>query len=704
VVIGGNLLAAPKDVSKAFGENLSMISRGNVQSARFAHCKRLAERRPLSFTGGENENYNAQLTITEYRSALSTCGNTAAGPDGVHYSMLKNVTDATSDYILDLFNRIWHEKVFPTSWKLAIVLPFKKQNKDGKDINNYRPISLTSCACKLMEKVVNNRLVWYLEAHSLLAPEQYGFRKFKSTTDVLVRLETYIREAFANKKHVYAIFFDMEKAYDITWRRGILQSLHNTGLRGRLPEFVRNFLQDRKIVVRIAGTLSDEFPQFEGVPQGSVISATLFALAINGLPSILPAYVSSTLYVDDFAIFSTSNSLTVLQRRMQVALNNTNRWIEEHGFKVSIPKTKLIHFTRRRGPFQEPSLTMDNFPLPLVEEVRFLGLTFDRKLTWVAHIKDLKVRCLKTLDLLKCISGQKWGADRLTLLRIYRALVRSKLDYGCQAYASATPSALKMLDVVHHAGIRLATGAFRTSPVESLYVESGEPSLSSRRDKLSLQLYARLQRQPNTLTSIAVNSHSDSLDALYEQSTTLRTPYGYRVRKLILALEIEAMRVLPVTVAEYPPWILPPIECCKGITSHMRSNCHETELHALFAEHQAEHNNTVPIYTDGSKSDGGAGWAAVFPATTVSGKLPIHASVFSAELSAIISALEHIAEQPQAAFTIYSDSLLDSGSSGYLQRAATCTESSQADLRSKSEYASHSNLLLGPCARGSGRQ
>jgi hypothetical protein len=136
----------------------------------------------------------------------------------------------------------------------------------------------------------------------------------------------------------------------------------------------------------------------------------------------------------------------------------------------------------------------------------------------------------------------------------------------------------------------------------------------------------------------------------------------------------------------------------------MRSNCHETELHALFAEHQAEHNNTVPIYTDGSKSDGGAGWAAVFPATTVSGKLPIHASVFSAELSAIISALEHIAEQPQAAFTIYSDSFLDSGSSGYLQRAAPCTESSQADLRSKSEYASHSNLLLGPCTRGSGRQ
>ena len=119
----------------------------------------------------------------------------------------------------------------------------------------------------------------------------------------------------------------------------------------------------------------------------------------------------------------------------------------------------------------------------LLRKLSFLGLLFDKKLSFIPHIKALKAKCLKALDVLKVLSNTKWGGDRSVLLNLYRSLVRSKLDYGSIVYGSARKSYLKGLDIIHHQVLRLALGAFRTSPVESLYAESIEPSLHTRREK-----------------------------------------------------------------------------------------------------------------------------------------------------------------------------------------------------------------------------
>ena len=108
----------------------------------------------------------------------------------------------------------------------------------------------------------------------------------------------------------------------------------------------------------------------------------------------------------------------------------------------------------------------------------------------------MKAKCLKTLDILKVLSNTNLGGDRSVLLNLYRSLVRSKLDYALIVYGSARKSYLKSLDTIHYQGLRLALGAFRTSPVESLYAESNEPSLYTRREKLSLQYTTKLAANP----------------------------------------------------------------------------------------------------------------------------------------------------------------------------------------------------------------
>ena len=99
------------------------------------------------------------------------------------------------------------------------------------------------------------------------------------------------------------------------------------------------------------------------------------------------------------------------------------------------------------------------------------------------------------MAILKVLSHSKWGADRVSMLRLYRALIRSKLDYGCQNYSSANARQLSKLDAVHNEALRISTGAFRSSPINSPYVEASEPSLSDRRDKLIMQRFLRNQDQ-----------------------------------------------------------------------------------------------------------------------------------------------------------------------------------------------------------------
>ena len=126
-----------------------------------------------------------------------------------------------------------------------------------------------------------------------------------------------------------------------------------------------------------------------------------------------------------------------------------------------------MHFCNQRKHFAEPSILLDKTPINVVTEAKFLGVTFDRTLSYSSHVKYLKTNCLKTLDILKVVGHPDWGADQKTLC-LYRALVRSKLDYGSIVYKPASNNVIKKLDPIHHQGLQIALGAFRTSPVTRL--------------------------------------------------------------------------------------------------------------------------------------------------------------------------------------------------------------------------------------------
>ena len=230
--VGDKEITAVADIADTMAESFSEIFSNKHYSSKFQSHKAHAERQTLKFNSHNLETYNTSFSIDELLDALSSSNDSAVGPDDIHYQMLKHLPSEVLNTLLSILNDIWLTGNFPSNWRQSYVVPIAKPGKDTSNPTNNRPIALTSCVCKVMERMVNSRLVWYLERNKIITPTQSGFRKGRSTTDQLVRLESFVREDFIQKQHVTAIFFDLEEAYDTTWKFGILNDPHE------LSEFI----------------------------------------------------------------------------------------------------------------------------------------------------------------------------------------------------------------------------------------------------------------------------------------------------------------------------------------------------------------------------------------------------------------------------------------------------------------------------------
>ncbi|GFY11313.1 RNase H domain-containing protein [Trichonephila clavipes] len=150
----------------------------------------------------------------------------------------------------------------------------------------------------------------------------------------------------------------------------------------------------------------------------------------------------------------------MIERQLQTAVNNIVKWCDSNGHSISASKSCCVHFCRKRGIHPDPEIRIRAVQIPVVPDVRFLGVIFDRRLTFLPHILQLRKRCEKSLNLLKVLSNTTWGSDRTSLLRVYQAIVLSRIDYGCVVYGSACNSTLKKLDPVHHMALRICSGGF----------------------------------------------------------------------------------------------------------------------------------------------------------------------------------------------------------------------------------------------------
>ena len=226
-----------------------------------------------------------------------------------------------------------------------------------------------------------------------------------------------------------------------------------------------------------------------------------------------------------------------------------------------------MHICQKRRFHLDPQLFLDQCPIPVVEEIKFLEVIYDRKLSFVPHLKHIEKKALKALNFFKVIGNTEWGVDQKVMLHLYRSLIRSKLGYECIVYGSACKSYLQMLDSVHNQGVRHFLGAFRTFPVESLYVDAHEPCLSARHAKLSLQYASKIKSLPKHPT------HDRVFDNKYMEL------FGLRIKQFLTASNIEFLDIL-----ETPSYFVLPPRCIKPpnivlVLVYLKKDCTDASVY-----------------------------------------------------------------------------------------------------------------------------
>jgi hypothetical protein len=218
--------------------------------------------------------------------------------------MLKNISFFYVHILTRMINQSLCESALATPWKEAMVKMIPKKDGLLSDPNKYRPISLTSCVGKLVERIISLRLIEYLEKNNILIKQQSGFRRKRGTHDNLLFTQK-ITECLVRGKSCLGIFFNIAKAIEKVWHKGLVFKMINAKIPRYIIYWTQAFLTDRKFAVKVNSTISEPCPILAGVPQGAILSPILFSIYINDIPiNNKKNFSYSLLFADDLSSIS----------------------------------------------------------------------------------------------------------------------------------------------------------------------------------------------------------------------------------------------------------------------------------------------------------------------------------------------------------------------------------------------------------------
>ena len=226
--------------------------------------------------------------------------NKSQGPDNIHPRLLTELADQLTYPLLTIFNISLAEMTVPEAWKEAVITAIHKKGSRAQ-CDNYRPISLTSIVCKLMEKLIRDKIMKYMKDHKLFSNKQYGFLPGRSTVLQLLKLLDEWTDALDQGLAVEAIYMDFKKAFDSVPHRRLLYKMEALGIKDPVLTWTKSFLQHRTQYVRVNGSTSTRHEVTSGIPQGSVLGPILFVLYINDLPNSIASRVM--MFADDTKLY-----------------------------------------------------------------------------------------------------------------------------------------------------------------------------------------------------------------------------------------------------------------------------------------------------------------------------------------------------------------------------------------------------------------
>ena len=407
-------------------------------------------------------------------------------------------------------------KLLPSDWLTANVTPiFKKGARSSP--NNYRPVSLTSVSCKLLEHIFYSQIVTHLDENNFFSAAQHGFLKGRSCETQLLNTSRDFATSLNCKGQTDAIVLDFKKAFDSVPHSRLLSKLSSLNLPPSTVSWIRSFLSGRTQRVTVNGYHSAISPVTSGVPQGSVLGPLLFLIYINDLPRGIQSTVR--LFADDCLIYRDINSPSD-QLILQSDLDRLQEWSNIWLLKFNLDKCNSIRVTNRRNQYIFP-YELQGKTLETVSSFTYLGLLFSNNMSWNTHINNICSKAKRQVHLLR---RNLKGASVHTKKLAYITYVRPIVEYASTVWSPTSKENISRLDSVQRLAVRFIRGNF--SPYASVTEMStglGLDSLQERRQVSDVCMAYKIMHGGICLEA----------DTFFTPSTARRATRGHQQKLLI---------------------------------------------------------------------------------------------------------------------------------------------------------------------------
>ena len=228
-----------------------------------------------------------KITPSDVKTAISKLkNNLSQTPEGIPSAFIKQVQDTLIEPLTKLYNISMEQGRIPSIWKTAIIVPIYKKGVKSNPLN-YRPISLTSVFCRIMERIIHHKIQSYILENNLISNSQHGFIKNRSTLTQQINLMNTLTYNLDNKTTTHVAYLDFTKAFDRVPHKKLIYILENLGLNTLTINWLNDYLTGRTQRTVIEGEYSTRCQITSGVPQGSVLGPLLFVIYIEDLIQLL---------------------------------------------------------------------------------------------------------------------------------------------------------------------------------------------------------------------------------------------------------------------------------------------------------------------------------------------------------------------------------------------------------------------------------
>jgi len=386
----------------------------------------------------------------------------SCGLDRISNRILKSIYPGIINALRIIFNKSLLEGHFPRNMKTALIKPIYK-GKSNREIVNYRPVSLLSVLSKILEKIVNERIVGFFTKHKLFYEGQYGFRQGRSTTDAILDLTGSILESFNKSQYTLGLFLDMSKAFDSINHNTLFRKLEYYGIRGTVLSWVKSYLLKRKIKVKFKSELSENYEMMYGTPQGSVLGPIMYIILANDLNKSLK-FCRAVSFADDTTIFASGNNLKFLYKKVNADLMNLSKWFDSNSLTLNVEKSKYILFRpKSKAVNYNGKIEICGIQIDKVQNARFLGIILNEFLDWEPQVKHVLTKIIAGNYSISMIKNMLPLSSKLL---IYYAHVQSHINYALSVWGPMVKAKdLKKIRIQQNKSIRLL---FNVSPRTSM--------------------------------------------------------------------------------------------------------------------------------------------------------------------------------------------------------------------------------------------